>query len=235
VRGSVLVLLLCAAGLGAPCSTFARVFSRSGSLRPVTPGSAAYRATIRVNQGEAAVAVVQPDRPVAAPAEWLRAQCESFGALAALSSGAGFTRAAATSPTHTLRLLALADPRAEPLLVEVLQSNAERARSAAAPALSLPDGVAPYPGATPRTSLHNDDTRTTVLALTAPAEPDAVLAHYRAALAAAGWTATLPAPASGRSGDLLLYVRGQALCCVLARRQAGQCSVTVLHKAAALP
>jgi hypothetical protein len=137
---------------------------------------------------------------------------------------------------QVVRLLVTPEPESGRALVfHVVQTDAERRRSALGPAAASPaPGVPGFPGATIRSAMKNEDTGASVTVSEASAEPAAVRQFYSEAMRAAGWRPALPDPAgpAGAGGGMTVFLRGPEMCFVhvSAGPSPGTCLITLLHK-----
>lgn len=235
-----IMFLICLLGLSLAAGPAAgRVFWRRAAAGAAvfdnTPGwRTVYRGAVRINGRPGAVQVAVCEEPVAAVGERLRAAWGGAGADFEFSADSGIRYGVARAAGRVRRFLLLEMADAGTTVVFALDQAGEDYRASLAPPAGAALGALPvYPGSAPRLLVENEETRAGLQVGMAPAGAEAVAGFYRQALAERGFRPLLPETGPGAGGgSFLIYGRGGALCCVLARDGGApaQCTVTLLYK-----
>lgn len=227
VRLLVMALVVLPAALG--LARVSRGIPLGGDLfDPATFGRVVYRTVMWINGGRADVAVTTCDRGTAS----VKTAFGGESAGAAYREGTSMGLGRATRDGRSVRVMTIEPPgAANPLMVSVIQSDADERQSRSTPSHGL-DDVPALPDADVEGLLRSDDTRTAVERLTTRRAPEGVLAFYDGAMTRGGWTRLSGAP----DASLRIYVKDTDVCCVGARavESDGETRVTLLHKRGAV-
>jgi len=149
-------------------------------------------------------------------------------------AGSSMAEATVAIGGRTARLLAVQLDFPIQTIVFTFEQSAEDAqRGREPPGDSWPADLPSYPGSKPLLVAEDTRTRVSLAVATAPADPSAVSAFFRASLEAQGWQPALPA-VSGveRKRRLEVYLKATEICCLLVEGvmpPAGS-RITLLHQ-----
>jgi hypothetical protein len=226
------MLLLAACGCLVSACAWGRVFWRWGTASESSRalagmgGRRAYSADVVLNGGEGRLEVFRFDDPAPRLVQALR---QSFAPEDESTEG-GMITMRLSRDGRVLRLLVVHLFEAGTTLVFTIDQAPEQAAlSRHAPAANPLPSVPAFPGATPHFFARDGNTDTALLVSTTAAPVATVRDFYAANLSLHGW-----APALGTSGasDAGVYLRNNALCCLLVAQApgTGDTRITVLHK-----
>lgn len=209
-----------------PWLASARIFRNSGVATGSdvsSLGRVLYTAAMEVDGSPRQVSVVAPSAESGASGVRTGSAGKGSMEIASMPPGAG-----------PVRVLTLRDPDKGKALVIAVEG---------APGRGEPDRVVQpatvfpaYRGAVVRKVIRNADTRTTMEIRETADDPDAVLRHYRSALARAGWAPVGLRPDGAAGEGLAGFWKGGDVCWILCRRaeSGGETRVTLLHKRGAM-
>ncbi len=199
--------------------------SQSTKALTASGGKSVYRSAISLNGANADLAVFS----FSDPTTQLIARLKRLFKDADFKFRGGRMAFCLTNDGSTvLRMIILkVSDSSQTLLIKVEQTARDYEASKAPPDKHLIREVPEFPGSKPSFYAKNKDTEFQIAASTAPAAPADIAAFYANTLSAQGWENPLQDSAS-----LQFFVKGSAVCMVMASRQerTGSSSITLLHK-----